>query len=92
LSGSKLVLNIDALKDLNALQSLNLSGSQLRNVDGLKNLKASQTLNLSCQLRNVDGLRDLKALQLVVLRNCVSLSPAAVDDLRVALPQTNFVF
>ena len=68
--------NLDALKSLTALQTLDLLGSDvLQNVDGLKSLTGLQTLDLSnCDaLQNVDGLRGLTGLQSLDLRACTAL-------------------
>ena len=83
--------NVNGLKDLKALQRLDLSGcKQLANVNGLKDLEGLQTLDLSgCQqLDNVEGLKDLKTLQTLQLTRCPKLSREAVDQLRTTLLQT----
>jgi Leucine-rich repeat (LRR) protein len=75
--------NVDALKDLKALQTLNLSNcTQLTNFDGLKDLKALQTLYLNgcTQLANFDGLKDLEALQTLYLDDCAQLTK--IDGLK----------
>ncbi len=75
--------NVDALKGLTGLQSLDLNGcTALQNVDGLKGLTALQELNLvGCTaLQNVDTLKGLSALQWLNLCNCTALQN--VDGLK----------
>jgi Leucine-rich repeat (LRR) protein len=69
--------NVDALKELKALQILYLNYCEgLTNVDGLKDLKALQTLQLNgcIRLTNVDALKELKALQKLDLGACEGLT------------------
>ncbi len=83
---------VDGLKELKALQSLNLSRCrQLRNVDGLKELKALQKLNLRyCdQLQNVDGLKQLQALQSLNLSYCDQLQN--VEAVATSLPNLKYL-
>ena len=68
--------NLDALKNLTALQILDLGGCPaLQNVDALKGLTALQSLSLSyCPaLQNVDALKGLTGLQKLDLLNCDAL-------------------
>ena len=68
--------NVDALKGLTALQSLNLLDCPaLQNVDALKGLTALQVLGLNgcTTLQNVDGLKGLTELQILHLSGCTAL-------------------
>jgi hypothetical protein len=55
---------MDALKDLKALQTLDLSRcTGLTNVDALKDLKALQTLDLGgCEGLTIEALKQLRAV------------------------------
>ncbi len=75
--------NVDALKGLTALQTLDLSDcTALKNLDALKGLTFLQMLNLSgCRaLKDVDALRSLTALEVLILGDCTSLQN--VDGLK----------
>jgi Leucine-rich repeat (LRR) protein len=68
--------NLDALRGLAGLQSLNLGGCDaLQNVDALKGLSGLQHLNLiGCPaLQNVDALKGLSGLQHLRLSGCTAL-------------------
>ncbi len=70
------VINLDALKNLPALESIDLSGSpRLTNLNGIKHLSTLEIVVLSdCTgLTNVDALRDLSALKDVCLEGCTGL-------------------
>ena len=87
--------NLDALKGLTALQTLDLRNCfALQNVDGLKDLTALQTLNLwGCDaLQNVDGLKGLTGLQTLDLDGCDKIPDAALRELCAALPNTDITF
>ena len=73
--------NVDALKGLTALKSLDLRCcTALQNVDALKDLTDLRYLNLSycTALQNVDGLKSLTALQILVLIDCDALQNVGV--------------
>jgi len=68
--------NLDALKDLSGLQSLDLSLCRaLENVDALKGLSRLQSLVLGycTALQNVDALKGLSGLQNLRLFGCTAL-------------------
>jgi hypothetical protein len=68
--------DVDGLKGLTSLQSLNLNWCNgLRNVDGLKDLTSLQELHLrACPpLQNVEILKDLTSLQSLDLNDCKAL-------------------
>ena len=87
--------NVDALKGLTALRTLSLYDcTALQNVDALKGLTALQWLDLGgcLSLQNVDGLKGLTALQMLNLYGCDKIPPAALRELRAALPNTEIIF
>ena len=87
--------NVDALKGLTALQSLNLLDCPaLQNVDALKGLTALQVLHLSrcTALQNVDALKGLTNLRTLSLHDCDKIPAAALRELRAALPNTYITF
>ncbi len=55
------VHNIDALKDLKSLTSLNLSGTKVANIDALKDLKSLTSFDLyGTKVRTLAPLRGLR--------------------------------
>jgi Leucine-rich repeat (LRR) protein len=76
LSGCTNLQNVDCLKSLKELKSLNLNNcTELDNVDGLVGLSALQKLILShCpRLENVNSLGGMTVLQTLNLSHCVAL-------------------
>jgi hypothetical protein len=84
--------NFDALQSLSGLQHLDLGGcTALQNLDALKGLSGLQHLDLGgcTALQNLDALKGLSGLKVLYLTGCTKLPPAAVAELRAALPKTN---
>jgi Leucine-rich repeat (LRR) protein len=70
LSMTEVVDNLEPLKGLTALQSLNLNQTKVDNLEPLKGLTALRSLNLSStQVDNLEPLKGLTALQSLDLRS-----------------------
>ena len=85
--------NLDALRGLTGLQFLSLMGCPavhdadvLQNLTGLKDLFLVHCPNL----QNVDAVKALTGLTYLDIRDCPKLPEKAVEELRAALPQTEF--
>jgi hypothetical protein len=87
--------DLQAFRNLSALKALQLIDcAALQNVDGLKGLSALQSLYLgNCPaLQNVDALKGLSTLESLSLYGCDAIPPAALRELRAALPKTDIIF
>lgn len=87
--------NLDGLRGLTSLQALTLVDCHvLRKMDALRGLIGLKHLHfLQCySLQNVDGLKGLTGLRVLELWDCPKIPPAALRELRLALPNTDITF